>query len=277
LQPSAFNVQPAAASVIKLSSPHTREFWEIPVVYEDEHLLAINKPARLLSSPDRYDPDRPNLMKLLHAGIAEQKPWAAQRKLTYLANAHRLDFETTGVLLLAKDKPTLVTLANLFGSEKPVKTYIALVTGTPEEDAFDVDVPIGPHPRVLGLMAANPKSGKKSKTHFEVITKWRGYTLLKCQPLTGRTHQIRVHLRWVQLPIVGDEQYRGAPLLLSQIKRAYRLGPGKIERPLISSVALHAEQLTLPHPVTGKEITITAEWPKDLRVAVKYLKQFAGL
>jgi len=263
--------------VIKLSSPETHEFWEVPIVFEDEHLLAINKPARLLSSPDRYDPNRPNLMKLLHAGLAEQKPWARERGLTYLANAHRLDFGTTGVLLLAKDKPTLVQLANLFGAEKPQKSYIALVNGTPEEDAFDVDVPIGPHPRVLGLMAANPKSGKKSKTHFEVITKWRGYTLVKCQPLTGRTHQIRVHLRWVQLPIVGDEQYRGAPLLLSQIKRKFRLGPGKIERPLISTVALHAEELTLPHPVTREMVTIKAEWPKDLRVAVKYLKEFAGL
>lgn len=266
-----------AAPIIKLSSPGTEEFWEVPVVYEDANLLAINKPARLLSSPDRYDANRPNLMKLLHDGIAQQKPWARERGLTYLANAHRLDFETTGVLLLAKDKPTLVKLANLFGSEKPLKTYVALVHGTPEQDTFDVDVPIGPHPRVLGLMAANPKSGKKSKTHFEVITKWRGYTLLKCQPLTGRTHQIRVHLRWVQLPIVGDEQYRGAPLLLSQIKRSFRLGPGKVERPLISSVALHAEELTIPHPVTNEILTIKAEWPKDLRVATKYLNQFAGL
>lgn len=266
-----------ATPVIKLSSSETQEFWEVPIVFEDEHLLAINKPARLLSSPDRYDPNRPNLMKLLHAGIEQQKPWAKERNLTYLSNAHRLDFETTGVLLLAKDKPTLVKLADLFGSERPLKSYIALVHGTPEEDAFDVDVPIGPHPRVLGLMAGNRKSGKKSKTHFEVVTKWRGYTLLKCRPLTGRTHQIRVHLRWIQLPIVGDEQYRGKPLYLSEIKRSYRLGPGKVERPLISTVALHAEELTLPHPATGETLTIKAEWPKDLRVAIKYLKQFAGL
>src|SRR6185295_11757677 len=81
--------------VIKLSSPETREFWEVPVLFEDKQLLAINKPARLLTSPDRYDPNRPNLMKLLHRGIAEQKPWAKRRGLSYLANAHRLDFETT--------------------------------------------------------------------------------------------------------------------------------------------------------------------------------------
>ena len=85
---------------LKLSSPATGEFWELEVVHEDARLLAINKPARLLVSPDRYDPRRPNLMRLLEAGVTEGKPWAVARGLTYLSNAHRLDFETTGVLLL---------------------------------------------------------------------------------------------------------------------------------------------------------------------------------
>jgi RluA family pseudouridine synthase len=263
--------------VIKLSAPAVGEFWEIPVLFEDEHLLALDKPARLLTSPDRLDPERPDLMKLLHAGIAEGKSWAKERGLTYLANAHRLDFETSGVLLLAKNKPALVALANLFGSEKPLKTYVAITHGMAEQPEFDVDAPLGPHPRVPGLMAVNPQSGKKAKTHFEVLTQFRGYTLLQCRPLTSRAHQIRVHLRWVKMPVIGDEQYHGAPLYLSTIKRAYRLGPGKVERPLIATAALHAAELTLPHPVTGQDITINAEWPKALRVAVKYLKEFAGL
>src|SRR5436305_1688912 len=92
-------------------------FWEIPVLYEDEHMLALNKPAELLSSPDRFDPSRFNMMRLMHDAIAKGVPWAKQRNLTYLANAHRLDFETTGVFLLAKNKPTLIALANQFGSE----------------------------------------------------------------------------------------------------------------------------------------------------------------
>src|SRR5262245_18475823 len=110
------------SSSIKLSSPATKEFWEIQVLWEDECLLALNKPARLLTSPDRYDPRRPNLMKLLHGGIERGAPWARERQLSYLANAHRLDFETTGVILLAKDKGTLTKLADQFGSEKPIKT-----------------------------------------------------------------------------------------------------------------------------------------------------------
>src|SRR5215472_347824 len=140
------------SAVIKLSSPATREFWEIPVLYEDDFLLALDKPSGLLTSPDRYDPARSNLMKLLHGGIAAQKPWARERNLTYLSNAHRLDFETSGVILLAKTKATLVQLADLFGSEKPVKKYVALVQGCPVEDEFEVDAKLSPHPVKIGLM-----------------------------------------------------------------------------------------------------------------------------
>jgi len=263
-----------AVSVIKLSAPPTREFWEIPVLFEDDHLLALDKPAGLLSSPDRYDPRRPNLMKLLHAGIAAGKPWARERHLTYLMNAHRLDFETSGVMLLAKDKPTLVALANLFGSEKPLKKYVALAQGTPAEDTFEVDAKLAPHPLKTGLMRVDAKNGKKSKTRFEVLEKFSGWTLLCCEPLTGRTHQIRAHLRHAGLPIVGDELYGGKKLWLSRLKRDYRLKPGHEERPLISRVALHAAELTLPHPATGQTVTVVAPWPKDLKVAVKYLRQF---
>jgi RluA family pseudouridine synthase len=261
-------------SVIKLSSPATREYWEFPILFEDDHLLALDKPAGLLSSPDRYDPQRPNLMKLLHGAIAAGKPWAQERHLTYLMNAHRLDFETSGVMLLAKNKPALVALANLFGSEKPLKQYMALVQGTPAEDKFEVDAKLAPHPLKIGLMRVDPKNGKKSKTRFEVRERFSGYALLRCEPLTGRTHQIRVHLRHSGLPVVADALYGGKKLWLSRLKRDYRLKPGHEERPLLSRVALHAEALTLPHPVTGLMVTITAPWPRDLKVAVKYLRQF---
>ncbi|HUB87942.1 MAG TPA: RluA family pseudouridine synthase [Verrucomicrobiae bacterium] len=263
-------------AAIKLSSPATREFWEIPVLFEDENLLALDKPARLLTSPDRYDPNRPNLMKLLHTGIADGKPWARERGLNYLSNAHRLDFETSGIILLAKNKNVLVALADLFGTEKPLKKYVALVRGEPPAEQFEVDAKLAPHPVKIGLMRVDPKNGKKSKTKFEVLENFSrfGYVLLRCEPLTGRTHQIRIHAAHVGLKIAGDELYGGKFLWLSRLKADYRLKPGREERPLISRVALHAEELQLPHPVTKETLTITAPWPKDLTVAVKYLRRY---
>ena len=263
------------SAAIKLSSPATKEFWEIPVLFEDGDLLVLDKPSGLLVSPDRFDAERPSLMNLLHTGIEQQKPWARERHLTYLSNAHRLDFETSGVLLLAKNKPALVELANLFGSEKPLKKYVAIAWGNPPAQNFDVDAKLAPHPLKAGQMRVDPKGGKKSKTIFEVLEQYSDWCLLRCSPLTERTHQIRMHLKHAGFPVVGDELYGGKMLWLSRLKRDFRLKPGREERPLMSRVALHAEELTLPHPTTKEMLTIKSEWPKDLRVAVKYLRQYA--
>ncbi len=264
-------------NVIKLSSPATREFWEIPVLFEDEFLLALDKPAGLPTSPDPANPDRPDLMKLLHAAIAEKKPWARERNLDYLGHAHTLDAGTSGVILLAKNKDVFIALANLFSSQKVAEKYIALVHGEPLENKFEVDAKIAPHPVKAGLMRVDSKDGKQSQTKFEVLENFSrfGCALLKCEPLLNRTHQIRVHASHVNLKIVGDELYGGKFLWLSRLKKDYRLKPGREERALIPRVALHAEELILPHPVTNEILKITAPWPKDLKVAVKYLRQFS--
>lgn len=262
------------SAAIKLSSPATHEFWEVPVLFEDDHLLALAKPAGLLTSPDRYDPQRPNLMKLLHAGIESGKPWARERALSYLMNAHRLDFETSGIILLAKNKPALVALTDLFGSEKPVKRYVALARGVPAEDRFEINEKLAPHPTRTGVMRVDPKNGKRSRTVVTVVERFSTYTLLRCEPLTGRTHQIRVHLQFARLPILGDRVYGGRPLFLSSLKKNYVQKEGEEERPLIGRVALHAERLELVHPVSSVPLAIEAPWPKDFTVAVKYLRRF---
>lgn len=262
------------SATVKLSSPATKEFWEIPVLFEDGDLLALDKPSGLLTSPDRYDAARPNLMALLHAGIEQQKPWAKERNLTYLSNAHRLDFETSGIILMAKNKPALVALADLFGSEKPSKKYLAIAWGIPPEKIFEVDAKLSPHPVKIGEMRVDPKNGKKSKTEFEVLEQYSDWCLIRCTPLTERTHQIRIHLKHAGFPIVGDQLYGGKQLWLSRLKRDYRLKPGRDERPLMARVCLHAEELTLPHPVTNELVSIKSEWPKDIRVALKYLRQY---
>ena len=135
-----------AGPFIKLSAPEADAFWKVPVLYEDEALFALDKPSRLLTSPDRYDPTRPNLMKILHRDIERGAPWAAERKLTYLSNAHRLDFDTSGVILLAKNKAALVSLADQFGGSRVRKQYLALVHGTPPEDVFRSEAKLAQHP-----------------------------------------------------------------------------------------------------------------------------------
>jgi 23S rRNA pseudouridine1911/1915/1917 synthase len=261
--------------IIRLVSQTSQECWEIPVLFEDADLLAVSKPAGLLTSPDRYDPNRPNLMRLLHFGIENKVSWAAERGLTYLMNAHRLDFDTSGLLLLAKNKPALVTLANLFGAQKPYKKYVGLVHGSPSSAEFHVDEKIAPNLHRLGEMRIDSKRGKISVTNFAVRENFTGCTLVDCFPVTGRTHQIRIHLKHVGLPLVADTIYGGTPLLLSNLKRGYRLKPGRVELPLLQRVALHAESMKIPHPQTGELVQIDAPWPKDLTVAVKYLRRYA--
>jgi RluA family pseudouridine synthase len=263
-------------AAIKLSSPATSEFWELPILYEDEQLLALNKPGALLVSPDRLDPARRNLMKLLHRDIERGAAWARERRLAYLMNAHRLDFETSGVLLLVKNKAALVALACQFGSEKAAMIYAALVRGFAKQPSFAANVPLGAHPARPGFIRVDPKDGKRSRTEFSVRETFSGYLLLECRPLTVRTHQIRVHLKHLRLPLVGDEIYGGPPLWLSTLKTNYRLKAGQTERPLISRVALHAEQLAVRHPGTDQSVKIEAPWPKDLAVAVKYLRRYLG-
>jgi RluA family pseudouridine synthase len=266
------------SAVIKLSSPATREFWEIPVLFEDEHLLALDKPARLLTSPDALDLPRPSLIKLLHGGIVDKKPWAAERQLEYLNNANELDFDVTGVLLLAKNKPAFIALANLFSSEKARLKYLALVRGELLEKEFEVDVKIAPHPVKPEVMRVDRENGKQARTRFTLVENFSraGYALLRAEPLAERTHQVRVHASHVDLKIVGDKVYGGKPLWLSRLKKDYRLKPGREERPLLARIALHAEELNLPHPVTGATVTIKSELPKDLKVALKYLRQYAN-
>ncbi len=263
------------SAAIKLSSPATKEFWEIPVLFEDEHILALDKPSGLLVSPDPDNDERPSLMKLLHDGIAAGKPWATERNLTYLVNAHRLDCDTTGVLLLAKTKPAFMALADLFSAEKPIKRHLTLVWGNPLAKIFSADGKLAQHPLKAGEMCVSPDQGKKAHTDFEVLEQFTDWSLLRCLPLTERPHQVRIHLKHAGFPIVGDELYLGKKLWLSRIKKSYRLKPGREERPLIARSALHLEELELPHPVTSETLIIKSEVPKDLKVALKYLRQLA--
>jgi RluA family pseudouridine synthase len=243
------------------------------VIYEDDVLMAIDKPAGLLVAPDRWDKSRDNLMDLLHEGIREKKDWAASSGLGYLANAHRLDAETSGVLLLAKSREMLISLVNLFSQRLTRKFYQAVMIGGPAKDEVEVDLAISPHPVRPGLSVIDTINGKKAVSIVRIRERFTGYSLAEVEILTGRHHQIRVHLKSLGCPLVGDRLYGGQPLLLSRLKPHYKVKDDG-ERPLIGRPALHAWRLILNHPTTGAELTLEAPMPKDMTVGLKYLRRY---
>ncbi len=253
------------SGVIKLSSPATDEFWEVPILFEDDQLLALDKPAGLLVAPDRNKPAKPSLLALVRL-----------RRPGYLLNAHRLDFGASGVLMFAKVKSALISLSEQFSTDEPRRTYVALVHGTAAEETFSTDARLAPHPLQMGVMRVDTRLGKRSRTDFAVRERLKNYILLDCRPVPDRPHQIHAHLKYLRLPLVGAGMYGGRPLLLSSLKTDYRLKRGAKERPLMGHDALHAEKLVVKHPATGEELAITAAWPKDLTVAVKYLHRYDG-
>ena len=261
---------------VKLSSPATGEFWEIPVLFEDDHLLVLNKPSQLLVSPDRSDPKRPSLMQLLHRDIERGTPWAAQRRLGYLMNAHRLDFGTSGVILLAKNKPALVALAAQFAAEQPCRVYAALVRGSSGADTFATDAKLAPHPLQMGIVRVDPKDGKRSSTAFAVRERFDGCLLLECRPWPDRPHQIRAHLKHLRLPLVGDDVYGRPPAasVRAEIRLPSETGP--------SRASAHGPPGPAPgaggrrSPATGAKMALAAPWAKDLTVSIKYLRRYAA-
>lgn len=260
---------------VKLSHRATQRFWEIPVLHEDEHVLALDKPADLPASPLREDPEAPSLTGLLHAAIHARAPWTVTRHWTTLSPAHRVDPEMSGVLLLAKSRAVLAQLANQFGSETVRLACVALAEGESATDTFTVDVRLAPDAVRPGLLRTDPHRGRRSITRFTVLERFRGYTLLRCEPLTHRVHQIRAHLRSRRLTVAGDGAYGGGPLLLSRLKPDYRFKRDRDELPLIRRPALHIEEITVQHPGTGQPCTVRSPWPKDLNVALKYLRRYA--
>jgi len=248
----------------------SREFPSVEVLHETDEFLALNKPAGLLAVPDRFDKARPNLMALLQAARPDE----------WLANVHRLDFNTSGVLVIARNRDAFRALTRQFRNRETRKTYAAIVRGMLETSPLTIDLLIGPHPKFPGLARVDLAHGSEARSIVTVREKFRGFTLLEVVIETGRLHQIRVHLQAIGCPVVGDPDYGGAPLFLSQLKRKYKAKEEEEERPLLDRPALHAEQLTLIRPREGKPpgepLTITAPWPKDLTVALKYLRRFAA-
>ena len=240
-----------------------------PVLFEDDALIAFDKPSGLLVGPDKRDRSRENLMELIRAKFGDG-----------VSNVHRIDDDASGLALYAKTKLSLDFISGQFQSKTVIKLYHALVVGLPEADDYLVDYVLKEDEAKPGTMCVVKKHGLMSETEFTVRERFPqpgerpSFALVECRPRTGRMHQIRIHLASSGTAILNDPLYGDETrLLLSDLKRGYK---GRTdEKPLISRLALHAGALTFTHPVTREKMTLTSPLPNDFAVAVKYLQKFA--
>ncbi len=229
---------------------------EIEIIYSDAYLLVINKPSGLLSIPDGYDPTLPHVRSLL------ESEWGR------LYSLHRLDKETSGALILARDADTHRTMNLLFDSRAIKKQYLCLVLGHPTWDNWDERTSLLVNGDRDHRTVANFSKGKTARTFFHVQKHLQGVDLLKAELFSGLTHQIRAHSSHLGFPILFDPLYTRSIYKSSmQTYEALLAGSGYQKR-----LMLHAFQLTFTHPVTSQPIVVSIPPPSDFACLVDLLK-----
>lgn len=225
------------------------------ILWEDKDFFVLNKPPFLSTLQDRNDP-----VNLL--GIAKQYSCDAQA-------CHRLDKDTSGAIAFAKNPEAYRHLSMQFEHREVSKIYHAVVDGIQNFKDELVDAPILKMDD--GIAKISKREGKPAQTYFTSLRSYRFHTLVECRPVTGRMHQIRVHLAFLKAPITGDEQYGGKPFFLSSVKRGFNLKKATEEQPLINRMALHAYALEFTN-LTGEKVRVEAPYPKDMQALIRQLE-----
>ena len=235
-------------------------------IYSDEHIIVLNKRSGLNVAADRYDPDSPRL------------DVSAEAEFGKLFAVHRIDKDTSGIVIYARDAESHKNISQQFQERTVQKTYHCLVNGRPSWDDLDVKLPLQPDGDIRHRTVVNRRFGKPSETLFHCFGSCGPYSWIEAKPLTGRTHQIRVHLQANDLSIVCDPLYSGnqKPVRLSDIKHRYN-GDTFEENPLLSRLALHAYKITLKHPATDEEVTFRAPYQKDMEAVRNQLEKIFGV
>ncbi|MGH7977944.1 MAG: RluA family pseudouridine synthase [Limisphaerales bacterium] len=197
----------------------------IPILYEDRSVVAVDKPPGWMLVPHSWQRTNRNLQAAVTSSIAARDFWARSRNLKFLRHVHRLDADTTGILLFAKSPGAVEAFSDLFEGRRMEKTYLAVVAQQPKQTEWTCRLKLAPDPQNPGKMKVDVRNGKESETCFKILRTTGKFTLIEAKPVTGRTHQIRIHLMESRAPIVGDDLYGTPegklPLGLRAIKLAY--------------------------------------------------------
>lgn len=232
------------------------------IIFEDDDLLVFNKPAGLLVIPDRWDKKQANLLDMVHLKISLD-----------CFNVHRIDKDTSGICVFGKSRESIRLMSRQFGSHSIRKEYLALTVRCPQPERGRINAS-------LLFVAAKPSrmvvasAGKPSITDYETVEIYTsGFALVRLNPVTGRTHQIRAHLSHLKCPVLSDPLYgTGRALYLSDIKKSYKRGMEE-EKPLIARTALHAASIRFMHPTNQRMTEINAALPKDMLVTIRQLRK----
>ena len=251
------------------------------ILHEDALLLVVDKRPGQLMVPGRNPKEdclRNALREVIGDAIGGMPPEGLDPDEAAVPPwvVHRLDRDTSGLCLWAKTAEAHRELSRQFADREVRKVYLALVAGEPEQDQGVIDLPIGPHPKDPLRMQLTPR-GREARTEYRVVERFRGLAWLEVEPKTGRTHQVRLHLKGIGHPLAVDPLYGSArPLMLSDLKAGYREKQGGTERPLLTRTPLHASELRFRHPATGQETEFRSPLPEDLeRVRKALLKHRA--
>lgn len=228
------------------------------ILFENDDVIVVNKPP-FISSLDEREGGEINMLRL-----AKQYSDDAQV-------CHRLDKETSGALIIAKNPEAYRSVSMQFERRKVKKVYHAVIDGTHVFDNLFIDLPILNVGK--STVTISRQEGKRAETWFQSLKYFKHYTLVECRPVTGRMHQIRIHLATQRASIAGDEMYKGLPVYLSKLKRKYQLGKDQEELPIMKRFALHAYEVTFKL-MNDEEVTIHAPYPKDFETLLKLLNKF---
>lgn len=228
------------------------------IIFEDNDVVVVNKPP-FVSSLDDRNGETINMLRLGRAVYED------------IQVCHRLDRETSGALIFAKNPEAYRNVSMQFEHREVNKIYHAIVDGQHRFEGLQVDLPIGIGSK--GMVRIDRAEGKPAETEFNTIQLFKHYSLLECKPKTGRMHQIRIHLATQRAPITGDDLYHGKPFFLSKIKRGYKLSKDQEEQPLMKRFALHAKQVGFKL-MNGEPILVDAPYAKDFDTALKMLMKF---